>query len=199
MADPQTPQPHASPIPPPPPLERSGRRGCLRAGLIGCGMLALLAVIAIVAGTIWWRRNGGELTTRAGEAAREGARAGLVSDEAACVETSQRRIGAGASIGDNFAAGSFARACLEYSRETPGFCDNVPPVTSIRRGAEWAQQRCGAGNTACQHVSQVVQQYCAAGRPKRTAADTLLMATGGITITGDTAAADSAAVDSGRF
>jgi hypothetical protein len=191
MTDPQTPHPR-SPIPPPPPRQGS-RRGCLHAGLAGCGALALLAVIAIVAGTIWWRRNGDELTARAGEAAREGARAGLVSDEAACFETAPRRIGTGATVADNFAVGAFARACLEFSRETPGFCDNVPPVTALRRSTEWAQQRCGAGNTACQHVSQVVQQYCAAGRPKRTAADTLLMDNGAAPASG------SAAVDSGRF
>lgn len=173
----------------------------MRVGLAGCGALALLAVVVIVAGMIWWRRNGGEYTARAGEAAREGARAGLVGDEAACFETAQRRIGTDATMADNFAVGAFARACLEYSRETPGFCDNVPPVTAIRRSAEWAQQRCGAGNTTCQQVSQVVQQYCAAGRPKRTAADTLLLAPGGAPPAGAPAspAGDSATVDSGRF
>lgn len=197
----QSPSPHPGSTLPPPPPRQGSRSGCLRAGLYGCGGLALLAIIAIVVAVIWWRRNGGELTAQAGDAAREGARMGLASDEAMCFETSQSRIDADASVGEIFAVGAFARACLEFSRETPGFCDNVPPQTAIRRTREWAEQRCGAGNTVCMSVSQVVQQYCAEGRPKRTAADTLLMAGDGISVTGDTAApaSDSVAVDSGRF
>ena len=64
---------------------------------------------------------------------------------------------------------------MEYSRETPGFCDDVPPPTSLRRSVEWQQQRCG-GDRGCRNAGQVVAGYCAEGRPKRTAADTLLVA-----------------------
>jgi hypothetical protein len=168
------PPPAAAPPPPPPPPQKGTGRGCLKVGLIGCGALALLAIIGIAATAIWWNRNKDEFTASAGAAAREGARYGLASDEAACFEAARRRIGTDATVAATFGVGTFARACLEYSRETPGFCENVPPPTAIRRSVEWQQQRCG-NDAACRNVSQVVQQYCGGGRPKRTAADTLLM------------------------
>lgn len=169
----QTPPPSsASPIPPPPPRTGSGR-GCLKVGLIGCGVVGVLGIIGIVAMALWWNRNSGELTASASAAARDGARFGLVRDEAACFEEARRRVADGTSVSQTFSAGAFARSCFEYSRETAGFCENVPPVTAIRRSAEWQQQKCGS-DMGCRNVSQVVQQYCTEGRPKRTAADTLL-------------------------
>lgn len=178
MNNPQTPPPpSASPLPPPPPSAGAGR-GCLKVGLIGCGIVGLIGIIGIVAMVIWWKRNSDEFTTTAGAAAREGARLGLASDEAACVEAAQRRIGTIPTVAGSFAVGAFARACLEYSRQTPGFCENVPPMTAIRRSAEWHQQRCGT-DAGCRNVNQVVQQYCTDGRPKRTAADTMLMMSDG--------------------
>ena len=182
-----------SQLPPPPPRAGSGR-GCLRMALIGCGALLALGIIAVVVSALWWNRNGDELTSRGSAAAREGARFGMVRDEAACFQAAVRRTGTDATLADNFAAGAFARACLEYSRPTAGFCDGVPPATSIRRAAEWQQQRCGT-DAACRNVSQVVAQYCHAGRPKRPASDTLLMGAGA-------AAADpggAAPADSGTF
>jgi hypothetical protein len=174
----QTPPPSYGNIPPPPPSPPGSRRGCLRVGLIGCGVLALLIVIGFVAMAIWWNRNSDEFTASAGAAAREGARFGLVRDEAACFDEAKRRAASGTTVAQNFAVGSFARACMEYSRPTEGFCENVPPVTAIRRSAEWQVERCG-GDAACRNVAQVAQQYCTAGRTKRVAGDTLLMDAGG--------------------
>ena len=179
MTDPQTPPPSSAygALPPPPPP--AARRGCLRVGLIGCGGVAVLVVVGIVAWLVWWNRNSDDITASAGAAARDGARFGLVRDEAACFDEARRRAAAaGTTLADNFAVGAFARACMEYSRPAAGFCDSVPPIASIRRTAEWVQQRCGTDG-GCRNVSQVVQQYCAAGRPKRVAADTLLMRAGG--------------------
>lgn len=197
MNNPQTSS--ASPIPPPPSPPAGSGRGCLKVGMIGCGVVGLLGIIGIVAMALWWNRNSGEITSRAGEAVREGARYGLASDEAGCFETARRRIGTDPTVAGTFAVGAYARACLEYSRETPGFCENVPPMTAIRRTAEWNQQRCGT-DAGCRHVSQVVQQYCTEGRTKRTAADTLLMTGAGTPPAGSAPpAAGGAEPDSNSF
>lgn len=173
-ADTPPPPPGHSHIPPPPPVERSGRGGCVKVGLIGCGALLVLAVLAVLAMMLWWRQNRGEIEAQAGTAAREGARFGLVSDEQACWDEAARRASGSATITGAFSVGAYMRACLEYSRPTPGFCDGVPPVTAIRRSVEWQQQRCGT-NQGCRTVAQEVQTYCAEGRPKRPAGDTLRM------------------------
>ena len=179
----QSPSPALRPIPPPPPRAPASGRGCLKVGLIGCGVVVLLGIALVVSWLLWWNRNSDTLESAAGVAVREGARYGLAHDEQACFDEGARRANDQPSLAEGFAAGAFVRACLEYSRQTPGFCDNVPPITAVRRNIEWQQQRCG-GDRGCRNAGQVVAGYCAEGRPKRTAADTLLM------LRGDSAAAE---------
>lgn len=174
MSDPQNPPPRWSqgPIPPPPPRPERARGGCLRMGLIGCGVLILLGIAAVVAGGIWWKRNRGDIEAEAVVAAREGARYGVSHDEAACFEEAKQRASGSMSVAGSFSVGTYMRSCLEFSRQTPAFCDDVPPQTALRRSVEWQSARCG-DDTTCRSVSQVVQQYCTTGRVKRLAADTV--------------------------
>lgn len=162
----------SSPLPPAPPSS-FGRKGCLKFLLIGCGALVVLFIVLVVATGFWFNRNkdvfeGG---------IQEGARFGLVRDEAACLQEAQRRAADATTMAGTVGVGPFLRSCLEYSRPTPGFCDNVPPATSIGRTAAWQSHRCG-DNAYCKSVIPVVQTYCIDGRPKRTAADTLTGAGG---------------------
>lgn len=185
-----------SSLPPAPPASVRGG-GCLKAGLIGCGVLIALLVVLVVAGGLWWNRNRGELVGGASAAARDGARFGLVRDEAACFEEGKRRAAEATDFQGTFAVGAFVRSCLEFSRPTPGYCDNVPPVSSIGRSVAWQAQRCGEDGI-CRNVSQVVQTYCNEGRPKRPAADTMLMdSVLGRHGTAGTGAADTGTVGSG--
>lgn len=179
MNDPQTPPPAPLRVPPPPPRPPGSRRGCLRVGLIGCGVLLLLGIAAVVGTGIWWERNRGDIEAEAAVAAREGARFGLTADEAACFEQAERRAEGSLSLAGGFSVGAYMRSCLEFSRQTPGFCDDVPPQGALRRTIEWQTARCG-DDLECRNVSQVVQQYCASGRLKRAPADTVrLMGEGG--------------------
>lgn len=178
MSDPQNPPPPSfrSPIPPPPPRPERSRGGCLRVGLIGCGVLVLLGVVAIVATGIWWKRNSGDIQAEAVVAAREGARFGVSNDEAACFEQAKQRANGSMSVAGSFSVGAYMRSCLEFSRQSPAFCDDVPPQTALRRTVEWQAARCG-DDADCRNVSQVVQQYCTSGRVKRPAGDTMQVMT----------------------
>ena len=160
-----------------PPRQGGSGRGCLKVGLIGCGVVLLLGVALVVSWLFWWNRNSETFESAAGVAAREGARYGLAHDEQACFDEGTRRANQQGSPKEGFAVGAFVRACLEYGRQSPAFCDGVPPVTAIRRSIAWQQQRCGT-DAGCRNASQVTQAYCAEGRPKRAAADTLLMMRG---------------------
>ena len=78
MSTPQNPPPSShSPIPPPPPRAEARGGGCLRVGLIGCGVVVLLGIVGVVATGIWWKRNSGDIQAEAQVAAREGARFGI--------------------------------------------------------------------------------------------------------------------------
>jgi hypothetical protein len=168
-----TPSAGGHPFPPPPPPTGGKPSGCLKYGLIGCGVLIVLMILLGVAGYLWFRGSESGLE----EAGREGARAGIGIEEAECIPAGAERAGEAGGLTSAMAAGVWMRACLEHSRETPGFCDDVPPPTAIRRTAEWRSARCG-GDAACESVMPVVQAYCAEGRPKRIPADTLDWATG---------------------
>jgi hypothetical protein len=181
-ASPPPRHPGGHPFPPPPPSERKPASGCLKYGLIGCGALLVLLVVVAVGGYFWITRNP-QFGEAAGAATQEGARFGLQADEAACVEAGAGRVGEVGTITAGLAAGAFVRGCLEFSRETPGFCENVPPPTALRRTIAWRQERCG-DDAACGQVMQIVQTYCAEGRPKRIAADTLTWDAQGVEIEG---------------
>lgn len=170
MSDSQNPGSPPAHIPPPPPRpERRG--GCLRVGLIGCGVLVLLGIAGVVATGIWFKRNRPELQAEALVAAREGARFGVTNDEAACFEQAKQRASGSMSIAGSFSVGAYMRSCLEFARQTPAFCDDVPAVGALRRTAEWQTARCG-DDAICRNVAQVVQQYCTTGRIKVRADDT---------------------------
>jgi hypothetical protein len=173
---------HAFPPPPPPP-ERKGMGGCLKYGLIGCGALVVLVILAIAAGAFWISRNQPGLEGSAEAAARDGARFGLQAEESECVEAAGTRTSDDGVFTAAVASGAFTSACLRYARETPGLCDDVPPPTAIRRSLEWQSERC-AGDPACAQAVTAVQAYCADRGEKLTAADTLEWTAGGVRIEG---------------
>lgn len=195
----QPPSSFQSPIPPPPPRPQGSGRGCLRVGLIGCGVLLLLGILAVVAGGIWWKRNQGDITAEAVVAAREGARFGIANDEAACFEQAKQRAGGSTSVAGAFSVGAYMRSCLEFSRQTPAFCDDVPPQGALRRTIEWQSARCG-DDAECRNVAQVVQQYCTSGRVKRPPADTMRLMGDSLDFgTSPAPPSGGAAADSGTF
>lgn len=185
--------PNSSPLPPAPPSSFRGK-GCLKVGLIGCGLVGVLFIVLMVAGGMWFKRNQDEFAG----STQEGVRFGLVRDEQACFQEAQRRAAEASTIAGQVGVGQFMRGCLEYSKPTQGFCDDVPPPTAIGRTAAWQSQRCG-DNAYCRSVIQVVQTYCTEGRPKRQAADTLLMDRGGAGAAGMDSAAAGAEADSSSF
>lgn len=166
-------------------------------GLIGCGVLLLLGIGAVVAMGIWWKRNEGDITAEAVVAAREGARFGIANDEAACFEEAKQRAGGSVSVAGAFSVGAYMRSCLEFSRQTPAFCDDVPPQGSLRRTMEWQSARCG-DDAECRNVAQVVQQYCVGGRIKRPPADTMRLMGDSLPF-GTSTPAGGAPADSGTF
>jgi hypothetical protein len=163
----------SSPLPPAPPSSfRAG--GCLKWGLIGCGGLIVLFILAGIGMTLWVRSHSDEFQASGSVAVRQGARFGLQADEAGCLAEGTRRANEASGFSGAFSVGGFMRSCLEFSRPTAGFCENVPPPTAIRRSIAWQQERC-KGDRGCASVIGVVQNYCSEGRRKRIAADTLTL------------------------
>lgn len=134
-------------------------------------IIAIVVVVLVVgvvgAGVFWWMRNKDALMSRAKEVVAEGKQFGRDNDNQACVDETISRYkkepGFGSAMSNNF----FMRACLEASKPTAGFCENVPKTTEFMKSAEWQVDQCRrvdlAKDSYCRQLFQPVQQFCEKG------------------------------------
>jgi hypothetical protein len=139
--------------------------GWLKVLLIVALLIVLLVVGVVAAGVFWWMRNKDELMARAKEVVTEGRDFGRQADNQACVDESISRYKKEPGFGSALSTTMFMRSCLDESRATPGFCDQVPKETEFIKSGQWRAEQCRnvdlAGDSYCQQMFQPVQQYCA--------------------------------------
>jgi hypothetical protein len=133
---------------------------------VGCGVLALGAVIVLVGG--YFAMNYLERTL--GESVKgyevEGREFGKTADQQGCMTEAMKRsknVGL-VDFSGAIALSTFADACLENSRATPNFCDGVPSFWSMKE-SEWGADLCRKASidpekTACVHVTKRKHQFC---------------------------------------
>lgn len=138
--------------------------GWLKALIIVAIIIIVLIAGVIGAGVFWWMRNKDALIARAKDVATEGKNFGSQSDNQACVDESITRYKREPGLGNGISTGIFMRTCLDASRPTPGFCDEVPKVTDFVKSARWRVQQCEriglAQDSYCQQLFQQVQSFC---------------------------------------
>jgi hypothetical protein len=138
--------------------------GWLKALLAVALIIVVLVIGVIVAGVVWWGRNKGKLIGRAKEVMTEGRDFGRNTDNQGCVDESVSRYKKEPGFTTVISNSIFTRACLEASRPTPGFCDEVPKQTEFVRTAQWRIEQCRkvdlSKDTNCQNLFTPVQQFC---------------------------------------
>jgi hypothetical protein len=141
--------------------------GWLKALLIIAIIVVLLIVGAVGAGVFWWMRNKDALIGRAKEVAAEGKDFGRHVDNQACVDEMIVRYKKDPGFTTAISQSVFLRSCLDASRPTPGFCDNVPVETEFMKTAEWRLQQCRRADLTqdnyCQSLFKPVQDFCKRG------------------------------------
>src|SRR6267143_2965219 len=100
--------------------------GWLKALLAVAIIIVLLVVGVIVGGVVWWSRNKDKLLARGKEVMTEGRDFGRNTDNQGCVDESISRYKKEPGLTSAVSNNIFMQICLESSRPTPGFCDNVP-------------------------------------------------------------------------
>lgn len=144
--------------------------GWLKALLIVALVIVVLVVGVVVAGVVWWARNKDALITRGREVIAEGREFGRGSDNQGCVDESVSRYKKEPGFTSVISNGIFLRVCLESSRPTPGFCDDVPRQTEFIKSAQWRLSQCQrvdlAKDDKCQQLFTPVQQFCEEKGPK---------------------------------
>ena len=138
--------------------------GWLKALLIVMLVVVVLVVGVIAAGVYWISRNKDTWIARGKEVITEGQNFGRKSDNQGCVDESVSRYKKDPGLGSVISNSIFVRACLDSSRATPGFCDEVPKQIEFIKSAQWRVEQCRrvelANDNNCQQLFKPVQQFC---------------------------------------
>jgi len=141
--------------------------------LIIVGLAIVLVVIGVIAGgAYWWSRNKDSLIARGKAELTEGRDLGRTTDNQGCVDQSVLRYKKEPGFTSVIATTLFMRSCLDTSRPTSGFCDEVPKQTEFTKSGRWRVAQCDrvglSSDTYCQQLFAPVQDFCTTGslRPK---------------------------------
>jgi hypothetical protein len=141
--------------------------GWLKALLIVVIIIVLLVVGVVVGGVVWWSRNKDKLVGRVKEVATEGRQFGRSTDSKGCVDETVSRYKKEPGFTTAISNSIFTRACLETSRPTPGFCDDVPKASEFMKSVEWRKSQCTrvdlGSDKYCPQMFQPVQEFCERG------------------------------------
>ena len=147
--------------------------GWLKALLAVAIIVVLLVVGVVVGGVVWWSRNKDRLMGRAKEVMTEGREFGRNADNQGCVDESISRYKKEPGFSSAISTSIFSRACLDASRPTPGFCNDVPKPTEFVKSGQWRVEQCRkvdlSSDSYCQQMFQPVQEFCERG-PRRSSA-----------------------------
>ncbi len=131
--------------------------------LIVGGSVALLFVIVVGAGVYLLSKHGGEYLEAGKRTIEEGEQAGRRTDNAGCLREALARHKQNPSFTNSIANNLFLRGCLEASRPTEGFCDDVPKPTEFVKAAQWQirrWQQAGLSDNYCKQLFSQVQSFC---------------------------------------
>jgi len=138
--------------------------GWLKALLIVLGIIIVLVVGVVVAGVYYVSRNKDAWLAKGKEVMAEGREFGRKTDNQGCVDESVSRYKKDPGLTAIISNSLFTRACLDVSRATPGFCDDVPKQTDFVKTARWRVAQCQrvklANDSNCPNLFTPVQQFC---------------------------------------
>ncbi len=141
--------------------------GWLKALLAVAIVVVLLVVGVVVGGVVWWSRNKDKLMGRAKEVMTEGREFGRNTDNQGCVDETLVRYKKERGFTSVISLSIFSRACLDASRPTPGFCNDVPKPTEFIKSGQWRAEQCRRADLSsdnyCRQLFQPVQEFCEKG------------------------------------
>ena len=133
--------------------------------LIIVGVLLVLLVVGVIgAGVYWWSNNKDALFAKGKAVIEEGAAAGRKTGNQGCVDQSVTRYKAEPGFTNGISTNIFMQSCLQASRPTPGFCDEVPKETEFIKSGQWQLAQCErlglSSDQYCRPLFQTVERFC---------------------------------------
>lgn len=128
-------------------------------------LVIILGVVAIIAAAgFWFYRNKDALVAKTKEIAEDARSFGENTDNQGCVDEMVSRYKADPGFRSAISQAIFVQMCLRESRETPGFCDNVPKRIEFMKSAEWQKDQCRRlgleRDSYCPNLVQPIQNFC---------------------------------------
>jgi hypothetical protein len=144
----------------------------LKVLLIVGGLLFVLVVAAAV-GLFYVARTYGPRLAEAGKhSMEEGREYGRRTDNEGCLNEAVARHARAEGFQELLKNTLFLTPCLEASKPTPHFCDDVPGRMEIMKGAQWQMDECKRyglkPESQCGQLFQQVQQFCERRRAEGT-------------------------------
>jgi hypothetical protein len=144
--------------------------GWLKALFAVAIIVVLLVGAVVVGGVVWLSRNKDKLMGRAKEVMTEGRDFGRNTDNQGCMDETVSRYKKEPGFTSVISTSIFTRACLDASRPTPGFCNDVPKATEFVKSGQWRVAQCRrvdlSSDSYCQQLFQPVQEFCASEASK---------------------------------
>jgi hypothetical protein len=136
----------------------------LKVVLVIVGLLFVLAVASVLGLVYMAKKYGPGLMEAGKQSMDEGHKYGRSTDNEGCVNEAVARHKRISGLGDMISNGLFFRGCLDASRATPGFCDDVPTRLEFMKSARWQLDECKrhglSPESQCGQLFQQVQQFC---------------------------------------
>ena len=142
--------------------------GWLKALLIVLVVIFVLVVgVVAIAGFLIYR-NKDAIVAKTKQIATEAKEFGENTDNRGCVDESIARYKAEPGFTKAISTSIFMRICLDNSKATPGFCDDVPKQMEFMKTAQWRRDQCQrfdlSRDSNCQNLFSPIQQFCEEGR-----------------------------------
>ena len=142
--------------------------GWLKALLIVLVVVIVLAVgVVAIAGFLIYR-NKDAIVAKTKEIASEAKDFGEKTDNQGCVDEAISRYKAEPGFTKAISTSIFMRICLDNSKATPGFCNEVPKQMEFMKTAQWRRDQCQrvdlSRDSNCQNLFTPIQQFCEGGR-----------------------------------
>jgi len=128
-------------------------------------LIGILLVVGVIAAAgFWFYRNKDALVAKTKAIAEDARSFGENSDNQGCVNETISRYKADPGFTSAISNSIFMRICLDKSRDTAGFCDDVPKPREFMKSAQWKKDQCQRADlerdTHCQNLFTPIQQFC---------------------------------------
>jgi hypothetical protein len=133
-------------------------------------VLAVVIVIIVGAGVYWVSSHGGALLEKSKQSVADGQKFGKTTDNQGCLTEVISRHKQDPALSSTISTQLFLMSCLQSSRETPGFCDEVPKRLEFIKSGQWQTSQCARNDLRdayCPQLFSQVQTFCEMRHPSQ--------------------------------